>query len=39
MDELHTAALRTPVKMNDIETDDNEINDPNNYGKETNAMI
>ena len=33
MDGLHAAVLTTPLEMNDIETDDNEIDDPNNYGK------
>ena len=33
MDELHATVLATPLVTNDIETDDNEIDDPNNYGK------
>ena len=34
MDGLHAAvALTTPVEINNIETDDNKIDDPNNYGK------
>ena len=32
MDGLHAAVLTTPLETNDIETD-NEIDDPNNYGK------
>ena len=33
MDGFHATVLTTSLEMNDIETDDNEIDDPNNYGK------
>ena len=36
MDRLHATTFRSSVEdceMNDIETDDNKMDDPNNYGK------